>query len=465
MKRKLNKELNDLVGEKIRICGWINTCRDHGKLIFLDLRDISGLCQIVILPDNKDYKIAEKIKIESVVEIIGKVQKRPDNAINDKIASGKVEVVASEIKVISQSEDLPFEIDNTQNINEETRLKYRYLDLRSSRMRENILFRARANKFIRDYLVKNDFIEIETPFLTKSTPEGARDYVVPSRISPGNFYALPQSPQQYKQLLMVAGFEKYFQIVRCMRDEDQRGDRQPEFTQIDIEASFIDQEYIIGLIEKMLINFVKELSPEKTITQVPFPRITYQESIQKYKTDKPDLRKNKNNKNELAFAWIVDFPMFEKKDNGSFGPAHHPFTGIKNEYIDDFENRNPETVIANQYDLALNGSEIAGGSIRTHDSKVLERVFKFLGHSEEQISNQFGHLLQAFKFGVPPHGGIAIGYDRLLTILRAEKSIREVIAFPKTGDARDPLMDSPSKISHDQLKELHLEVKNPTKKK
>lgn len=465
MKRTIIKNLNNLIGQKVTVSGWVNSKRNHGKITFLDIRDRSGIVQVVILPGNSHYEIAEKISIESVVSIIGEVVKRPENLINNNIVSGKIEIQLDDLNVINVCEKLPFGLDDTKTVLEETRLKYRYLDLRSKRMKNNLINRHKSNQYIRDYLSKKGFIEVETPLLTKSTPEGARDFLVPSRNQPGMFYALPQSPQQYKQLLQIAGIEKYFQIARNFRDEDQRGDRQPEFTQVDIEASFINEKYIMKLIENLIIGLIKSIYPDKQITLTPFPQITYNQALEKYNSDRPDMRKNKSDNNELAICWIVDFPMFEKKEDGSYGPSHHPFTAMKPEFVNNFENHDPEKIIARQYDLVINGNEVAGGSIRTHDVDILKRVFEFLGHTEQEINNKFGHLLKAFKFGVPPHGGIAIGYDRLLMVLNNEINIREVIPFPKTGDGRDPLMDSPCKVDINQLNELHITTQDGKRKK
>jgi len=369
-------------------------------------------------------------------------------------------VLAKKITVLAQAETPPFEVVNEdRQANEELRLKYRYLDLRHERMKKNMILRDKTIRYIREYLHNEQFIEIETPYMSKSTPEGARDFLVPSRNYPGKFYALPQSPQQYKQMLMIAGMEKYFQIVRCFRDEDQRGDRQAEFTQLDLEMSFTSQEEILTLIEKMYIELVETLLPEKKLTFKPFSRLTYKETMEKYKTDKPDLRKNKDDKNELAFVWITDFPMFEYKEGDKrWGAVHHPFTMINPENLDKLTLEKMGEAKAWQYDLALNGYEVAGGSIRNHNPELLKKVFQLLGHSDEEIQAQFGHLLEAFKYGVPPHGGIASGLDRLVMILAGEESIREVMAFPKTADARDPLMDSPSEVSKEQLEELGLKM-------
>ena len=330
-------------------------------------------------------------------------------------------------------------------------------------MKNNLISRHKIIQFIRNFLSDNGFIEIETPILTKSTPEGARDYVVPSRLAHGKFYALPQSPQQYKQLLMVAGIEKYFQIARCFRDEDSRGDRQPEFTQLDLEISFPTQEELLSLIEKLYIETVKSIAPEKHITMIPFPRLTYDEVMKNYNTDKPDLRKNKEDKNELAFAFILDFPAFEwKKTEKRWDAVHHPFTKTQNpenlkeeEFIEKIK-KSPEKFLAHQYDFVCNGYEIGGGSIREHNPRVLEAVFEVMGNKKEDIREKFGHILEAFEYGAPPHGGIATGIDRFVMIMANEPSIREVIAFPKTGDGRDLMMNSPSTIDKQQLKELEI---------
>ncbi len=456
------------MGETVELFGWVNVRRDHGKIIFIDLRDRSGIVQIVFTPkDEKLYRLADSLRSEFVVSVKGEVAVRPKGMENEELETGKVEVKVQEVKILSESETPPFPLDTPGlEIDEELRLKYRYLDLRRERLKKNLILRHKVTKFIRDYLSERGFIEIETPILTKSTPEGARDYVVTSRIHQGKFYALPQSPQQYKQLLMVAGVERYFQIPRCFRDEDTRGDRQPEFTQLDLEMSFTDKEEILNLTQNLYTEMVKVLAPNKKITKTPFPRLTYKEVMERYGTDKPDLRGDKNNPDELAFLFVVDFPMFEKKADGSIGAVHHPFTSPKDENGDlvtrksiEWLKKNPLEVLAEQYDFVLNGFEIAGGSIRIHDPEVLRAVFEVLGHDRKDIEKKFGHMLTAFKYGVPPHGGIAPGIDRFVSILAGEPNIREVIAFPKTGDARDPMMDSPSEIDKQQLKEIGLEIK------
>ena len=458
--RVLANDISAHIEKEIELLGWVAVRRDHGKLIFIDLRDRSGVAQVVFLPSDKSlHAAASELRSEWVVMIKGKAGKRPAGMENKEIGSGEFEVAASELKVISKSETPPFDLESGgTDIGEEIRMKYRYLDLRRPRMQNNLRMRSRAIKFIRDFFTSRDFTEIETPYISKSTPEGARDYLVPSRVYPGKFYALPQSPQQYKQLLMVGGMERYFQIARCFRDEDTRGDRQPEFTQLDLEMSFTSQEEILEFIEELYIKLVKELYPKKHITQTPFPRISYGQAMEKYGSDKPDLRKDKNNPNELAFAFIVDFPAFEwKETERRWDAVHHPFTQPIVENTDDFRkkfDKNPAEILARQYDLALNGFEIAGGSIRIHDPELLSAVFEVMGNKPEEIKKQFGHLLEAFKFGVPPHGGIASGLDRAIAILQNEPNIREVIAFPKTGDGRDLMMNSPSDVSPEQLKEL-----------
>jgi aspartyl-tRNA synthetase len=313
---------------------------------------------------------------------------------------------------------------------------------------------------------KNNFVEIETPILMKGTPEGSREYIVPSRLETGKFYALPQSPQQFKQLSMVAGFERYFQIARCMRDEDLRGDRQPEFTQLDFEMSFVEQEDILSFTEPMFIELIKTLFPEKTISQLPFPRITYKESMEKYGSDKPDMRKDKNDSNELAFVWIVDFPMFEKADDGTMQAAHHPFCSIKDEDVDKFmKGEDLMSVRANSYDLVLNGYELSSGSIRIHKADIQQKVFEYLNISPELQQRKFGHMLQAFKYGAPPHGGFAPGIDRTVMLLMGEPNIREVIPFPKTGEGKDLMMGSPSEVDAKQLEEIGLEIRKKPEKK
>ncbi len=454
-------ETKNKVGESVELFGWVHSRRDHGKLIFIDLRDRSGIVQVVFIPKSQDYEKAKDLRSEWVLKIIGKVAERPEALINKEIETGKIEIQPESIEILSQSVTPPFALDTDgREIGEEHRMKYRYLDLRRSRMKDNLILRHKVIKFIRDYLDKEGFIEVETPIMTKSTPEGARDYVVPSRLYPGKFFALPQSPQQYKQLLMVAGVEKYFQIARCFRDEDTRGDRQPEFTQLDLEMSFVEREDVMALNEALLIEIVKNIMPEKRIQEIPFPRLSYKEAMEKYSTDRPDLREHPDNPDLLAFCWVIDFPFFEKTDDGSWTFTHNPFSAPKAEHMEWLkEKKNIGDILTTQYDVILNGFEIGGGSIRNHQAEALKKVFEIMGFEEERIIKNFGHMLEAFSFGAPPHGGIAWGLDRLLALLSGEPNIREVIAFPKTGDARDLMMDSPSELEEKQLKELHLQIK------
>lgn len=459
MKRTYINELHNNIDKEVMIVGWINVCRNQGKMIFFDFRDMSGKVQGVVLPGAANtLEVGSKVRPEWVVEVRGKVNKRPDKMINKNEENGDIEIEILELKVINEAQTPVFDIHSDgYEIGEENRLKYRYLDLRRPRLRKNIKNKSKVIKFVRDHLTDEGFVEIETPILTKSSPEGARDYVVPSRAEKGKFYALPQSPQQYKQLLMVAGFEKYFQIAKVMRDEDTRGDRQPEFTQLDIEMSFVTQEEILNLVEDMFTNLVKEMYPNKKITNTPWPRLDYDDVMEKYGTDSPDLRKDKKDQNELAFAWILNFPLFEKdKEDGHYAPSHHMFTAPKEEDIKKLESA-PNEVRSYQCDMVLNGYEVGGGSIRIHDPKLQEKIFDLIGFDENQ-KQKFEHMLTAFKYGVPPHGGIALGIDRLMMIFENEPNIREVIAFPKTGEGRDLMMDAPSEIDAEQLNELGIKI-------
>ncbi len=465
MERIFTAQTPARIGEKVKVAGWVATRRDHGKITFIDLRDKEGIVQVVFtLKEKEAYELAKSLRPEWVLEIEGMVQERPEGTKNPDIATGNIEIAAQTITVLSQAKTLPFAIDTPgYEIGEEKRLQYRYLDLRRTRLQKNLSARHHVLQFMRDFLTKEGFIEVETPVLTKSTPEGARDFVVPSRLYPGTFYALPQSPQQYKQLLQVAGVERYFQIARCFRDEDPRADRQPEFTQLDLEMSFVKQEDVMELNEKLLIDIVQKLYPKKEIQELPFPRITYKEAMAKYGTDRPDMRQDKENKNLLAFCWVVDFPFFEKSAAHSEALAkewtftHNPFSAPKPEHMPDLlAKKNIESILTTQYDVVLNGSEIGGGSIRNHTPEALEKVFEIMGFETERIRKNFGHMLEAFSFGAPPHGGIAWGFDRFMSILQNEPSIREVIAFPKTGDSRDLMMNSPGELDPTQLKELHI---------
>ena len=462
MERSLSLETTQKVGQAVALKGWIHARRSHGKIVFFDLRDRGGLVQVVCVPKELDANSVGAVKAirpEWVVEIEGVVQERQEKDVNPNQPAGKIEILAKRVAVLNEAKTPPFEIDkNTRGINEELRLKYRYLDLRSERMQKNIRMRDRVISFFRSYMHAAGFVEIETPILMKGTPEGAREYVVPSRVYKGKFYVLPQSPQQFKQLSMVAGFERYFQIARCFRDEDQRGDRQPEFTQLDFEMSFVEREDVLAYTEEMFKELVQKLFPEKKLSADPFPRLTYAEAMKQYGTDKPDLRKDKNNPDELAFAWVVDFPMFEKLEDGSVQAMHHPFCSIHPDDMDKLES-DIFSVRANAYDLVLNGFELSSGSIRIHQRELQNKIFQLLGLPDEEINERFGHMLEAFEYGAPPHGGFAPGIDRICMLLAGEPNIREVIAFPKTGDARDVMMGAPSEASKKQLDELGITIK------
>ncbi|MBF0753213.1 aspartate--tRNA ligase [Jeotgalicoccus nanhaiensis] len=576
-----NEVTLDTAGETVHLQGWVQKRRDLGGLIFIDLRDKNGLIQVVFNPDvsKEALTIADKIRTEYVVDIKGTVKKRDEKQVNKNIESGEIEVYAEEIEILAKAKTPPFQVSD-DNINEDTRLKYRYIDLRRPKLQNILKTRSIINKAVRDFLAEEDFMDIETPVLSKSTPEGARDYLVPSRVHPGEFYALPQSPQIYKQLLMLSGMERYYQIVKCFRDEDLRADRQPEFTQIDIEKSFTDQEDIIDMNER-LIQYVMKTVKGLDIP-APFPRITYEDAMARYGVDKPDTRfglelQNLNefsstadfkvfkaaveaggsvkaivvpgaapdysrkdidkleafvknygakglawmkvneegmqgpiakffddskkqeltetlslntddlilfvadkdsvvhaalgnlrnklgkdlglvDKDQFNFIWVTDWPLFEyDEDLGRYFAAHHPFTSPKREDIDKLETA-PHEVKANAYDIVLNGYELGGGSIRISDAELQERMFRALGFTDEERDSQFGFLIEAFQYGAPPHGGIAYGLDRFVMLLTGSDNIRDVIAFPKTQNASDLMMDAPSVVSREQLKELHIDV-------
>ena len=571
------------VGEQVTIAGWVHRRRDHGGLIFIDLRDREGLVQVVFNPEvsKRGHEVASSMRPEYVVRVVGQVAQRPEGTENPNLATGEIEVIAQQVEVINPSKTPPFSVSEDVEVDEGLRLRYRYLDLRRPRMRDNIILRHRVIKFMRDFLDARGFIEIETPILIKSTPEGARDYLVPSRVHPGRFYALPQSPQQLKQLLMVAGFEKYFQIARCFRDEDLRADRQPEFTQLDLEMSFVEEEDILKLMEELFAALVEKVKPTMRVMK-PFPRLSYLDAMERYGTDKPDLRfgvelrdlsdiaaasdfevfrsaiaeggrvrgicapgcahysrrqleeltefvkaygagglvalplagETKSvaarflsaeeigemarrfeasegdlllivagkpkvvevalaalrlevgrrlqlaDPNLLAFCFIVDFPLLEwSEEEGRWEPMHHPFTAPRDEDIPLLDTA-PQRVHAKHYDLVCNGCELSSGSIRIHTRELQEKVFRLLGYGEEEVRQRFGHLLEAFEYGAPPHGGIAPGIDRLVMLLAGEETIREVIPFPKNQSAMDTMFDAPSPVSEEQLKELHLRLRH-----
>ena len=568
-------ELNkDYLGQEVIVCGWVNSRRDHGGVIFIDLRDREGILQVVF---DSGFEIAHKLRSEYVLAIKGKIRMRPPGTENPHLKTGEIELVAGSAKLLNASLTPPFEICKIPKTSEEIRLKYRYLDLRRPYLLKNFLLRHKVNKLIREFLDRCGFLEIETPILTKSTPEGARDYLVPSRVNPGNFFALPQSPQLFKQLLMIAGIDKYFQISKCFRDEDLRADRQPEFTQVDLEMSFVEEEEIFTLIEEMLVFIFKQLLNKKI--QIPFPRLSYSETMEKYGTDKPDLRfglelvdisqeiskcqfkvfkeamekggrvkgirvkgdfsrkeidemtswissfgakglawmkvtsdtlesnitkfflkeelqeikdkmkaeendwllfvadipevvnsalanlriylaekRNLIPKDSFQFAWIVDFPLLEyNKEERRLQTLHHPFTSPKEEDIS-FLKKSPNKVRSRAYDLILNSYELGGGSIRIHNATLQREIFEILGISDKEAEEKFGFLLEALDYGAPPHGGIALGLDRLIMLLVGADSIREVIAFPKTQKAFCHLTKSPSSVTEKQLKELHIKL-------
>lgn len=579
----------DAIGQQVTLAGWVNRRRDHGRLVFLDLRDRYGITQIICDPERSPeaHRIASELRSEYVVQVSGKVVPRLAGTENPNLSTGAIEVAAERIKILNPARTTPFPITDNISVDEALRLKYRYLDLRRPTMRDNMLLRHRVVKVMRDYLDERGFLEIETPILMKSTPEGARDYLVPSRLYPGEFYALPQSPQQLKQLLMVAGLDRYFQIARCFRDEDQRSDRQPEFTQLDVEMAFVDEEDVMSLIEELLIYLI-EKTTQKHIKERPFQRLSYADAMDRYGTDHPDLRfdlplvdisdlaqagtfgvfqnalaangivkgirvpgaSNYTRKeideltefarmlgakglvtlaiaatgdvkspltkfmahnevqaiidrlqgqpgdlllfvadsarvsndvlfrlrvklaerlqlidpDEMALCWVVDFPLLHFDEEGQrYEAEHNPFSGMDEAHVDRLDT-DPLHIRAKQYDIICNGNEIGGGSVRINVAEIQHKVFSLMKLDDEQIKEQFGHMLEAFEYGAPPHGGIALGVDRLVMLLANEDSIREVIAFPKTQSAMDLLMGAPSPVDDKQLQELHLCLRTEEKR-
>ncbi len=453
---ELKKDLKD---QHATLCGWVHRRRDHGKLIFIDLRDRYGITQVVFVPSVSPdaYQQAQSLGPEFVVKITGIVNVRPPKNVNPNIPTGEIELAAQYLEILNSSLVPTFEIEDASEVSEEVRLTYRYLDLRRNRIFKSLHLRHQLCVVIRNFLYQENFMEVETPFLTKSTPEGARDFLVPARLSPGNFYALPQSPQLFKQLLMVSGFDRYFQIVRCFRDEDLRADRQPEFTQLDMEMSFISEEDIFSLTERLF----KELF-QKVIgidLKIPFPRMTHAEAKQKYQSDKPDLRNDSNNPNEFVFLWVVDFPLFQYNEEGKrWESEHHPFTSVHPDDLILLDSKDYARIRSRSYDLILNGHEIGSGSIRIHDKKLQQKIFDIIGLDRKETNNRFGFLLRAFEYGAPPHGGVAFGLDRLVAILRGLDSIRDTIAFPKTQKGHCLLSEAPSKVDNMQLKELGIRI-------
>jgi aspartyl-tRNA synthetase len=571
------------IGQEVTICGWVHRRRDHGGVIFLDMRDREGVAQIVFDPDTvESFASAERVRSEYVLQIKGLVRARPGGTINKDMLTGKIEILGKELVILNAAETPPFPLDNYIEVGEETRLKYRFMDLRRPEMLNKLMFRSKVTNYIRNYLHENNFMDVETPILTRATPEGARDYLVPSRTHQGSFFALPQSPQLFKQLLMVSGVDRYYQIAKCFRDEDLRADRQPEFTQVDVECSFIDEEQLMGLMQTLVCNMFKDLM---NVELSDFPRMTYAEAMNRYGSDKPDLRiplelvdvadlmvgvdfkvfagpakvpkgrgaalkvtggaqlsrkqiddytkfvgiygakglawikvneiekgaeglqspivkflgedvamaimhKLSAQNGDIIFfgadketvvnealgalrckigadlnlytckwapMWVVDFPMFEVLENGGLTAIHHPFTAPS--CSPEELQANPESALSRAYDMVLNGTELGGGSIRIHDGTMQKTVFKLLGIGDEEAQNKFGFLLDALKFGCPPHGGLAFGLDRLVMLMTDSQSIREVIAFPKTQSAMCVLTQAPGEVDAKQLRELNIQVK------
>ncbi len=444
--------------QEVTLCGWVASRRDHGKLIFIDVRDRYGLTQVVFVPSvSKDaHDVAQKLGPEFVVKITGKVNVRPPKMVNAELSTGEIELTAEKLEILNPSQVPVFEIDDKVEVAEESRLTYRYLDLRRAKMLQSIKVRHQLCSLIHQLLNSEGFLCVETPILTKSTPEGARDFLVPSRLNPGKFFALPQSPQLFKQLLMVSGIDRYYQIVKCFRDEDLRADRQPEFTQLDMEMSFVTEEDIFSLTEKLFKEIFKQV--KGIDIPIPFPRMTHAEAMSKYKSDKPDIRQNPD---EYAFLWVVDFPMFKfNKEEKRWESEHHPFTSVRDEDMHFLEKGEYEKARARSYDLVLNGSELGSGSIRIHKKDMQKKIFDIIGFSEEEAQKRFGFLLKAFEYGAPPHAGVAYGIDRLVSILLGLDSIRDTIAFPKTQKGSCLLTDAPSVVDAKQLKELSIMTLN-----
>jgi len=441
-------------GKEAVLCGWVHRRRDHGKLIFIDIRDRYGMTQVVFVPSvcPEAHTLAQSLGPEFVIRLTGEVVVRPPKNVNPDIATGEIEVCAKKLEILNPSQVPVFEIEGADEAAEEIRLTYRYLDLRRQKVMKPLQTRHELLFAMREFLNRESFLEVETPVLTKSTPEGARDFLVPSRLNPGEFYALPQSPQLFKQILMVGGVDKYFQIVKCFRDEDLRADRQPEFTQLDMEMAFVDEEDIFSLTERLFAHVIKQV--KGIDVPVPFPRLTYQEAMEKYQTDKPDIRKDQN---ELAFLWVVDFPLFQYNDEEKrWDSEHHPFTSMKPQDVSYLEQGAYDQVRSRSYDLVLNGNELGSGSVRIHQRDLQQKIFDILGLDADEVQQRFGFLLRAFEYGAPPHAGIAFGIDRLVAILSAMDSIRDTMAFPKTQKGSCPLTGAPADVDAKQLKDLGL---------
>lgn len=462
MQRTHIKDLKEKIGQEVLIKGWAETIRSHGKIAFVDLRDVTGKVQCVI-NQNPDFSV------ESVVEIKGNVKKRPEQLINPNMETGDIEVEVAEIRILNTCKALPIPIDTEgTEINEEARLKYRYLDLRRERLQRIVKLRSKFVRELRENLYTENFIEVETPLLTKATKEGARNFIVPSRYQHGKFYALPQSPQQYKQLLMTAGLERYFQVAKCIRDEDLRADRGYEFTQLDLEMSFVKRDDVMNMVENVVKKAIKGVGG--ILRDEKFPIVDYKTALETYGSDKFDLRSEDEKKTGvLAFAWVVNFPFFKKVDvkdkaeveDGRSGWTftHNPFSGPIPEHEKWLlDGDNIDTIITTQYDLVCNGYEVGGGSIRAHRPELLRATYKVMGYSDSEVEANVGHMLEAFELGTPPHGGIALGIDRLIMLLANETSLKETIAFPMSSSGRTAVMDSPEAVSEVQLKELGISI-------
>ena len=446
---ELNKQF---ANQEVTLCGWVHRRRDHGKLIFIDIRDRYGITQVVFVPSVSPAAHAEAQKLgpEFVIKLKGTVNVRPEKNVNKDMSTGDVELLAKELEILNTSQVPVFEIEDSIQASEDVRLTYRYLDIRRTKVRESLLLRHNLIASIRSFLNNEAFVEVETPVLTKSTPEGARDFLVPSRLNQGAFYALPQSPQLFKQILMVAGMDRYYQIVKCFRDEDLRADRQPEFTQLDMEMSFVDQEFIFDLTERMYKKIFKDVLGIDLPT--PFPRMTHAEAMAKYKSDKPDIRKEGE---KFAFLWVVDFPLFKyNSEEKRWDSEHHPFTGVNPDDVGNLEAGKYDQVRGRCYDLVLNGNEIGSGSVRIHRRELQQKIFDILGLDPAETQKRFGFLLRAFEYGAPPHAGVAYGIDRIVTIIMGNESIRDCIAFPKTQKGTCMMTEAPSDVDAKQLKEL-----------
>lgn len=467
MERMLIRDLRKHVGKTVTIAGWVDVRRDQGKMVFFDFRDRSGKVQGVVLPTSRAMATAKDIRSEYVVSVEGVLNKRPEKNIQADRENGDIELEIQKIEVLNPSKTPPYDMmGDTMHIDEEARLRYRYLDLRNPRMQKNLRLRSDFIRHVREFLFQHDFLEIETPLLTESTPEGSRDFVVPSRLHPGEFYALPQSPQQYKQLLMTAGFERYFQIARALRDEDLRADRGFEHSQVDIEVSFMSRDEVMDLVEAMMTRVVENMGFE--LKEKPFPRLAYAEALRKHGADKFDLRTaDEKARNVLAFAWVTEFPFFEKTDDRKWTFSHNPFSmplsGADTEKL--LGKRDIETIVTSQYDLVCNGFEIGGGSIRAHRPEILRAVYEVMGFSAAHIEERVGHMLEAFEYGTPPHGGIALGIERIIMTLAGEPYLREVQAFPMTRGGKTAVMKSPKPLEKEQLAELRLTVNKNKKEK